>query len=69
MFLLVVLTFVSACEAIRLLYFFPPGGCLCAIFAISALKLYSWNFLTARVEQLLDLNIGLAYDKSRLRLL
>lgn len=49
--------------------FFSPGGCLCAIFAISALKLYSWNFLTARVEQLLDLNIGLAYDKSRLRLL
>lgn len=37
-------------------------------FAISALKLYCWNFLTARVEQLLDLNVGLDYDKSRLRL-
>lgn len=31
MFLLVVLTFVCACEAI-ILYFFSTGGCLCAIF-------------------------------------
>lgn len=55
---------------VKLLFFifFPPGVACVRFFAISAVKLYCWNFLTARVEQLLDLNVGLDYDKSRLRL-